>query len=136
MEPWFSGAVVDAVREAKSQRALFIVYVRDDSEQSQSMDQLWSDLWIKFDNISKIIALRLDKDTEGCNQFIAIYKVQIYPTIYLINGQNGQVLKMIDQSLENSNKLQEIIEDSLNIIEPKQQTTKTVEEKVINEIIK
>jgi len=132
MEPWFSGAVVDAVREAKSQRALFIVYVRDDSEQSQSMDQLWSDLWIKFDNTSKIIALRLDKDTEGCNQFIAIYKVQIYPTIYLINGQNGQVLKMIDQSLENSNKLQEIIEDSLNIIEPKQQTTKTVEEKVIN----
>jgi protein tyrosine phosphatase len=132
MEPWFSGAVVDAVREAKAHRALFIVYVRDDSEQSQSMDQLWSDVWIKFDNTSKIIALRLNKDTEGCKQFIAIYKVQIYPTIYLINGQNGQVLKMIDQSLENSNKLQEIIEDSLNIIEPKQQTTKTVEEKVIN----
>jgi hypothetical protein len=39
---------------------------------------------------------------------------------------------MIDQSLENSNKLEEIIEDSLNIIEPKQKTTKTVEEKVIN----
>jgi hypothetical protein len=132
MEPWFSGAVVDAVREAKAHRALFIVYVRDDSEQSQSMDQLWLDVWIKFDNTSKIIALRLNKDTEGCKQFIAIYKIQIYPTIYLINGQNGQVLKMIDQSLENSNKLQEIIEDSLNIIEPKQQTTKTVEEKVIN----
>jgi hypothetical protein len=130
MEPWFSGAVVDAVREAKSRRALFIVYVRDDSEQSQSMDTLWSDVWTKLENTSKMIALRLDKNTEACSQFIAIYKVQIYPTIYLINGQNGQVLKMIDQSIENSNQLQEIITNSLNTIEPKEQTTKTVDEKV------
>jgi hypothetical protein len=135
MEPWYSGAVVDAVREAKSRRALFIVYVRDDSEQSQSMDELWSNVWSKINNTSTMIALRLNKDTEACTQFIAIYKVQTYPTIYLINGQNGQVLKIIDQAIENSNKLQEIIEDSLNIIEPKQQQTtvqpsKTVDEKV------
>jgi hypothetical protein len=130
MEQWFSGAVVDAVREAKSRRALFIVYVRDDSESSQSMDQLWSDVWTKIDDTSKIIALRLNKDTEACHQFIAIYKVQIYPTIYFINGQNGQVLKMIDQSLENSSKLQELIEESLNVIEPKGKSSKTVDEKV------
>jgi hypothetical protein len=143
MDPWYSGAVVDAVREAKSRRALFIVYVRDDSELSQSMDQLWSDVWIKLDNTAKIVALRLNKDTESCSQFIAIYKVQTYPTVYLINGQNGQVLKIIDQQVENSNKLEEIIQNSLNTIEPKQQTTappppppvqstKTVEEKVRN----
>lgn len=131
MEPWFSGAVVDAVCEAKSRRALFIVYARDDTEQSQVTDQLWSDVWINLGDTSKIIALRLNKDTEACKQFTAIYKVQVYPTIYLINGQNGQVLKMVDQSLENSNKLQEIIEESLNVNEPKQQTTKTVEEKVM-----
>jgi hypothetical protein len=53
--------------------------------------------------------------------------VQTYPTIYLINGQNGQVLKLLDQPFENSTKLEEIIEDSLNIIQP----SKTVEEKVI-----
>jgi hypothetical protein len=127
MEPWYSGAVVDAVREAKSRRALFIVYVRDDSEQSQSMDQLWLNLWTKLNDTSKLIALRLNKDTEACSQFIAIYKVQTYPTIYLINGQNGQVLKLLDQPLENSTKLEEIIEDSLNKIE-----SKTVEEKVIH----
>ena len=133
MEPWYSGAVADAIREAKSRQALFIVYVRDDSEQSQSMDILWSDVWSKVNNSSKIIALRVDKDTEACKQFTAIYKVEIYPTIYLINCQNGQVIKKIDQSFENSNKLQEIIEDGLNITEPKQQqqSTKTVEEKVI-----
>ena len=91
----------------------FIVYVRDDSEPSQSTDQLWSDTWTKFDDTSKIIALRLDKDTEACGQFSAIYKVEHYPTIYLINGQNGQVLKKIDQSLANSNQLQEFIEESL-----------------------
>ena len=130
MEPWFTGAVVDAVREAKSRRALFVVYVRDDSEQSHVLDQLWSDVWMELENTSKMIALRLDKDTEACKQFIAIYKVQIYPTIYLINGQNGQVLKMIDQTIENSNKLQEIIEDSLNVIEPKEGNSKSVEEKV------
>ncbi|CAF1142770.1 unnamed protein product [Rotaria sordida] len=135
MEPWYSGAVVDAVREAKSRRALFIVYVHDDSEQSQTMDKFWSDIWTKLDNLSKLIALRLNKDTEACQQFQAIYKIQTFPTIYFINGQNGQVLKMIDQPLENSNKLEEIIHDLMNVIEPKQETTtdqstKTVEEKV------
>ncbi|CAF2865744.1 unnamed protein product [Rotaria sp. Silwood2] len=141
MEPWYSGAVVDAVREAKSRRALFIVYVHDDSEQSQTMDKLWSDVWTKLNNILQIVALRLNKDTEACTQFQAIYKIQTYPTTYFINGQNGQVLKMIDQPLENTNKLEEIIQDSMNIIEPKQETTsatattivqsaKTVEEKV------
>ncbi|CAF1117313.1 unnamed protein product [Adineta steineri] len=134
MEPWYSGAVVDAVREAKSRRALFLVYVRDDSEQSQFMDKIWVDVWTKLTDTSKMIALRLDKDTESCSQFIAIYKVQIYPTIYLINGQNGQVLKIVDQPVENSTKLQEIIDDSLNAIESKQpatvESTKTIDEKV------
>lgn len=131
MEPWFSGAVVDAVREAKARRALFIVYVRDDSEQSQIMDEIWSNVWKNFEDTSKFIALLLNKDTEAWKQFTAIYKVQTYPTTYLINGQNGQVLKMIDQPIENSNQLQEIIEESLNVSEPKQQPTKTVEEKVM-----
>jgi hypothetical protein len=136
MEPWYSGAVADAIRDAKSRRALFIVYVRDDSDQSQFMDTLWSDIWTKLNIVSKIIALRINKDTEACNQFTAIYKVQIYPTIYFINCQNGQVLKKIDQSFENSDKLQEVIEECLNVTEPKQQTTvessKTVDEKVMN----
>jgi hypothetical protein len=136
MEPWYSGAVADAIRDAKSRRALFIVYVRDDSDQSQFMDTLWSDIWTKLNIASKIIALRINKDTEACNQFTAIYKVQTYPTIYFINCQNGQVLKKIDQSFENSDKLQEVIEECLNVTEPKQQTTvessKTVDEKVMN----
>lgn len=135
MELWYSGAVVDAVREAKSRRALFVVYVRDDNEQSEVVDKLWSDVWAKASDAWNMIVLRLNKGSEGCNQFTAIYKVQAYPTIYFINGQNGQVLKVVDQTIEDSNKLHEIIEESLNIIQPKQeasqQTTKTVEEKVL-----
>ena len=130
MEPWFSGAVVDAVREAKSRRALFIVYVRDNSQASQSTDELWSDVWTKLENTPKMIALRLDKDTEACCQFSAIYKVELYPTIYFINGQNGQVLKKIDQSLENSGALQQVIEESLNVVEPKAEKPKSIDEKV------
>ncbi|UJR26407.1 hypothetical protein I4U23_007739 [Adineta vaga] len=134
MEPWYSGAVVDAVREAKSRQALFVVYVRDDSEQSQTLNKVWSDVWTQINNTSKMVVLRLDKGTESCNQFTAIYKVETYPTIYFINGQNGQVFKVVDQTVEDSSKLQNIIEDALNISEPKQETvvqgTKTVEEKV------
>lgn len=126
MEPWFSGAVVDAVREAKTRRALFLVYVRDQSEQSQNVDQLWANVWSKTADTSNIIALRLDKDTEACKQFTAIYKVQNYPTIYFINGQNGQVSKMIDQPIEDANQLEAILRESLNTVEPK----KTVEDKV------
>jgi hypothetical protein len=134
MEPWYPGAVVEAVRDAKSRQALFIVYVRDDSEQSQSMDRLWSDVWTVLTDTSKIIALRLNKDTPSCGQFSAIYKVQTYPTVYLINGQNGQVLKAVDQPVDTSSQLEEMIKDALNALEPKQQSSvqpsKTVDEKV------
>ena len=134
MELWYSGAVVDAVREAKSRRALFIVYVRDDNEQSEVVDKLWSDVWAVINDTSNMIVLRLNKGSEGCNQFTAIYKVQTYPTVYFINGQNGQVLKVVEQIGEDSSKLHELIEESLKIIAPKQETsqqaTKTVEEKV------
>ncbi|CAF1991395.1 unnamed protein product [Rotaria magnacalcarata] len=143
MEPWYSGAIVDAVCEAKSRRALFIVYIHDNSEQSQFVDNLWIEVWTKLTNLSQVVALRLAKDTEASKQFQAIYKIQTYPTIYLINGQNGQVLKMIDQPLENSSRLEEILQQSMNIIEPKQQdiaattatiatneSNRTVEEKV------
>lgn len=130
MEPWFSGAVVDAVREAKSRQALFIVYVRDDSQASQSTDDLWSNVWTKLNSTLKMIALRLDKDSEACLQFNMIYKVEVYPTIYFINGRNGQVLKKIDRSLENADELQQVIEEALNIVEPKEQSTKSIEEKV------
>lgn len=134
MEPWYSGAVVDAVREAKTRQALFIVYVRDDSAQSQSMDQLWSDVWTTITDTSKIVALRLDKDSAGCNQFSAIYKVQAYPTVYLINGQNGQVLKSVDQPVADSSALEQIVQDGLEIIDPKQpaaaQPARSVDERV------
>ena len=146
MEPWYSGAVIDAVREAKARQALFIVYVDDDSEKSKEMNQLWLDVWNKLNNISKIIALRLNKDTEACSQFDAVYKIQTYPTVYFINGQNGQVLRKIDQSIESSDTLQEFIEESLKSIEPKSETatlptatvqlSKTAQEKVINSAIK
>lgn len=127
MEPWFSGAVVDAVREAKTRRALFIVYVRDQSEQSEQFNQLWSTVWSNSSNQSNIIALRLDKDTEACKQFIAIYKVENYPTIYFINGQNGQVLKMLDEKIDDANQLNETLGECLKNFEP---VKKSVEEKV------
>ena len=127
IEPWFSGAVVDAVREAKTRRALFIVYVRDQSEQSEQFNQLWSTVWSNSSNQSNIIALRLDKDTEACKQFIAIYKVENYPTIYFINGQNGQVLKMLDEKIDDANQLNETLGECLKNFEP---VKKSVEEKV------
>ena len=132
MEPWYTGAVVDAVREAKSRRGLFIVYVHDDSEQSDSLTQLWSTIWTKRQDTSNMVALRLGKDTEACGQFISIYKVQTYPTTYFINGQNGQVLKIVDYPLESADQLEQIIAESLEAIAPAAATgVKTVEEKVI-----
>lgn len=138
MEPWYAGAVIDAVREAKTRQALFIVYVRDDSEQSQSTDQLWSTTWTSLADTTKIVALRLDKDTQACTQFMAIYKVQLYPTIYLINGQNGQILKKIDHPLDTAEQLENVVTESLNTVNPSTtaatasvQPTKTVDEKVM-----
>lgn len=145
MEPWYSGAVVDAVREAKSRRALFIVYIHDETEQSQYVDGLWSNIWTKLTDLSNIVALRVDKDSQACKQFQAIYPVQTYPTTYLINGQNGQIINKIDKPLESSDKLEEILNASMKAVQskpvvaqpvaaaaaaPTVQSTKTVDEKV------
>ena len=137
MEPWYTGAVIDAVREAKTRRALFIVYVHDDSEQSDSLAQLWSTIWTQRQDTSNMVVLRLSKDTEACGQFISIYKVQTYPTTYFINGQNGQALKIVDYPIESADQLEQIITESLEAIAPPvaaeaaPTSAKTVEERVI-----
>lgn len=146
MEPWSTEDVKNAVGEAKSRRALLIVYVRDDSEQSQAVDQLWPNIWPKFPETNKFVALRLDKDSQSCNQFMAFFKVQTFPTIYFINGQNGQSLKVVDTPLENAEQLEKIFSELLALVNPTttvptpaesennstttQATTKSVEERV------
>lgn len=146
MEPWSTEDVKNAVGEAKSRRALLVVYVRDDSEQSQAVDQLWPNIWPKFPEMNKFVALRLDKDSQSCNQFMAFFKVQTFPTIYFINGQNGQALKVVDTPLENAEQLEKIFSELLALVNPTttvptpaesennstttQATTKSVEERV------
>ena len=136
MEPWYSEAVADAVREAKTRRALLVVYVRDTSEQSQAADQLWSAVWPKFPDTNKFVALRLDKDSQACTQFMAIFKVQTFPTIYFINGQNGQSLKVVETPLENAEQLEKIFSESLALVNPTETVeasppvTKSVDERV------
>ena len=142
MEPWYSGAVGDAVREAKTRGAVLIVYVRENSEQSHLTDQLWSKCWVQFPDTSRIVALRLDKDTQPCTQFMAIYKVQKYPTIYFINGQNGQVLKLIEEPSAEGDQIEQTLKETLNLSNPPQTTTteseaaaKTIEDKVKFELL-
>lgn len=125
MEPWYSKAVSNAVREAMMNRAVLLVYVRDHSEQSQAVDQLWPTVWPKFPDTTKYVALRLDKDTEPCNQFMAMFKVNTFPTIYFINGQNGQTLKVIDHPLENAEALEKAFSEALMVIQPETPTAAT-----------
>jgi hypothetical protein len=141
MEPWYSGAVVDAVREAKTRRGVLIVYAYDDSDQSRLVDQLWSTVWTKVTDTTKIVALRLKKDTEACSQFMVIYKVENYPTIYFIDGRNGKSLTMMDHNLDNADQIERVLRESLSIVDPSTtanadivQSPNTVEEKVIDRL--
>ncbi|CAF0844005.1 unnamed protein product [Didymodactylos carnosus] len=106
---WFNGPIIDAVREAKTLNRLFLVYVRDDSNESIEMDKQWKDVTNKE---LETTALCLEKSSESCEQFSAIYKVDKYPKVYLIGGQNGRVLKTIEH-VQNAQELIQHIEDAI-----------------------
>lgn len=89
---WFKEDIGKAINESKTKGLIFLVYAFDSN--SSETTELWNRDTI-FQTCNKnCISLQLEAQTETCNQFMQIYKIDSFPTTYFI-GNNGQTLEVI-----------------------------------------
>ncbi|CAG0881387.1 unnamed protein product [Darwinula stevensoni] len=100
---WFSGNIPDAIASAKSQDALLLVFLADESDSSKMVKSMLegAELSGQFSNPKQFVALKLDKDTTPFRQFSEIYPVVCIPSIFLI-GRNGTPLEVIGGAVDAS----------------------------------
>lgn len=84
---WFEGEIQKAVQTAISEKKLFVVFVKDDSEESKKIDELWQTeevMQICTDDLC--IAIYLTLGSVGAEQFGNIYPIMCVPAIFFINN--------------------------------------------------
>jgi len=85
---WFTGDVGHAIQKAIGEKKVFIVFVKDDKENSKTMEEMWND-----DKVAEVcceekcVAINITADSVPGQQFGAIYPILCVPSTYLINNQ-------------------------------------------------
>lgn len=92
---WYSGTVDEAIGEVKARKAIFVVYIHGNDEQSSSMNNTFAspDVCRKLEN-DNYVAVKIESNSETCQQFSQIYPVILIPSTYFI-GENGALLEII-----------------------------------------
>lgn len=91
---WFNGDVSVGITEAKKRNTLFVVYIRDDSEESKKMDKTWASSEVA--EICKkrgLVVMRFQKDSSECKMFSQYYPVLVVPSVSFISGQTGVLVE-------------------------------------------
>jgi len=84
---WFQGDVSEAIQKAITEQKMFIVFVRDDKEESQKMEELCNSDEVK--NICTddlCVAINITVDSEAGQQFGAIYPIAFLPCTFFIEN--------------------------------------------------
>jgi len=92
---WFSGEVLEAITSAKSQNAIFVVFVTGEAEEAGTVNlhEILEDEEIsgQFDDM---VSIKVQNGTTACNQFSQIYPVIIVPSVYFIDSATGVDLEI------------------------------------------
>lgn len=111
MMKWFEGNIPAAIQLAKSQKALFIVFVTGDDGPSQETTRVWDDEAVsQLSAANNCVALKLDSKSQLGVQFAQIYPVMVIPSVFFIAPETGLPLEVsmgqvtVDQLLEKFNK--------------------------------
>ena len=83
---WFEGDVTTAIRKAKSENKLFVVYIEGEDEVSVANIKLLDSLAPRIQD--KIVALKLTAGSPSEKQFRQVFPVLVVPSLYVIH--NGQ----------------------------------------------
>ncbi|KAI8067677.1 ubiquitin-related domain-containing protein [Gilbertella persicaria] len=81
---WFSGPVVEAVKQVNERNLVFLVYIYDDSEHSKHLDATFQNAELLDLLKRKAIALKLKKDSEDAKMFGQLYPIYRVPIVYFI----------------------------------------------------
>lgn len=85
---WYPGEVSSAIQKAIGEKKVFIVFVKDDSENSVAMETLWNDTEVTSNcTEDKSVAINITSASVPGQQFGAIYPILVVPSTYVINNQ-------------------------------------------------
>lgn len=95
---WFPGTIPAAIAAAKQRSAVFVVFVTGDDEQSTMMAASWEDEKVTEAATDGFVAIKIDSQSEACQQFSQIYPVVCIPSSFFI-GDSGIPLEVIAGSV-------------------------------------
>ncbi|KAJ8036033.1 UBX domain-containing protein 4 [Holothuria leucospilota] len=97
---WFNGDVSVGITEAKKRNSLFVVYIRDDSEESKKMDKTWASSEVaEICKKQGLVVMRFQKDrsTKGSPNFSLPCNISdpvlVVPSVSFISGQTGVLVE-------------------------------------------
>ena len=116
---WFSGSITEAINEAKRLNTLFLVHVRDETEQSI---ELRSQVFENEDILSVLrgsVVIEVSHGSTSFAQFTQFYPVMVMPSTYFISP-SGIPLEIIAGSCT----IEEFLQKAKNTFEKFKADTK------------
>jgi len=113
---WYEGEVSSAIQKAIGEKKVFIVFVKDESENSTKMEALWEQV-TDICTEEKCVAINISASSVSGQQFGAIYPVLVVPSTYLINNQ-GITSDIIPGLVEKEEFVRRLTDAIANILEP------------------
>lgn len=93
--PFFNGSIAEAIVVAKSEKKSLIVYIAEENEDCQKMDQTtWQDCKVRKALLEQFVTLRLWHRSTDAAHFAAMFPYSEAPCISVIN-HNGMLLKRL-----------------------------------------
>ncbi|KAI9246581.1 hypothetical protein EDC94DRAFT_388431 [Helicostylum pulchrum] len=81
---WFSGPVGDAITLVGQRNCVFLVYIYDDSEKTQTLNATLKDEHVVAAIKEYSVALSMEKSSENATMFGQFYPIQSVPIVYFI----------------------------------------------------
>merc|ERR1712025_561085 len=87
---WFSGEIASGIQKAISEKKLFIVFVKDENDDSKKMEEIRNDNEVVgICNEERCVAINITAGSVPAQQFGAIYPILCIPSTYLIDNQGS-----------------------------------------------
>ncbi|KAI9499261.1 hypothetical protein BDB00DRAFT_796052 [Zychaea mexicana] len=97
---WFNGPVTEAVSLVNTKNCVFVVYIFDDSTNSQQLDAALENETVVQKITSDAVALKMHKDSENAKLFQQLYPMPHIPILYFIRQGTIKEFGTQDSSAE------------------------------------
>ncbi len=71
---WFPGSISEAISKSQLEKLVFLVYIQDTEEISTETSEYWNDSEVAKRCSENCVSIRLEANSEECDQFKQICK--------------------------------------------------------------